>query len=373
MPALFYSASSDVLSGNLTAADVFDHDRGSAREDTVRPQSVHLRFDAGTHPPEERIRAWRQALGFSHDTVVRPEDVDAFEARFDGYHLGALLLADIRAGRHTSVRTRADIARHAFDYVAVDVLLEGAFSGRFGARRAEAGPGDCLFVDLCDTMELDVTAHRCLTLAVPRALFAARVGPADRIGGRVLPSHTPEARLLGGELRNLLEVAPDLTEALADAAGSACLDLVAACLAPRRAPGRLKSFPVRAPAPTLARLERFVARNLARSDLGPALLCRQFGLSRTALYELAQPAGGVAALVRRLRAAEAHRLLTSPTTRDLTTDEVSRRSGFGDVRALRRALNGAYRASPRALRLRGARAPADQPVDVRTSAWIDAV
>ncbi len=338
----------------------------------MRPDPVHIRLGPDTHPPDERVAAWRAALGFSHDITVLPEDRADFRASFDGFHLGAVLIADMRAGPLTATRDDALIARHALDAIALDIFQEGGLAGRFGSTDVAVGPGDCVLMDVRDTMHIEVTRHRCVTLIVPRPLFAQRVGRPGPVGGRVLRAETPEARLLGGQLEHLLAVAPDLPEALAEAAGLAFLDLLAACLG--AAPGR----PARArrrndKEPVLARVERLIERELARPTLGSALICRRLKLSRSTLYRLMQPLGGLMAVVRGRRTAAAYRLLTTGEERGLTVPEVAKRCGFGDVQALRRALRDSYGASPRELRRTQ---PADEamspPLDPTTSAWIDA-
>ncbi|WP_237482564.1 AraC family transcriptional regulator [Lichenibacterium dinghuense] len=338
----------------------------------MRPDPVHLRFGPDTHPPDERVEAWRSALGFSHDMMVAPEDRADFRASFDGHHLGSILLADMRSGPHTAVRDKAHIARHALDAVALDVFVEGGLVGRVGTHNVAVGPGDALLLDLRDTMHIDVAEHRCVTLVVPRPLFTERVKRAGAVGGRMLAAGTPEARLLAGQLLHLLNVAADLSEALAEAAGLAALDLLAACLAPR--PGRRKRESQRKDrAPELARVERFIERNIAKTDLGPEAVCAHFRLSRTALYRLIQPLGGVAAVAHRHRTLAAHRLLTSEWGRDLAIDEVARRCGFGTGQSLRRAMADAYGASPREIRKAAVVLDdAPPPVDPETSAWVDA-
>lgn len=336
---------------------------------------LHIDLDPGPEEADERIQAWRAALAFSHDVAVRPADRAGFTARLDGYHLGPVLLADIRAGRCTAIRDRALVARHALDQIAVDVMVEGSFTGTLGPRRTAVGPGDCVILDLKQTMRIDLTAHRCLSLVIPRAVLRSRPCPARAPGGHVFAAGSAEARLIGGFLRQIVGLAPDLPEGLAAAAGLAGVDLLQACLAagagaaPRPGAAGAEEGARR----DVARIERFIERHVARQDLGPDLLCAQFGLSRASLYRLMAPRGGVADLVRRHRVAHAHLLLTTAQGRGLAVADIARRSGFKSPRTLRRGLREAYAASARDLRAAGPRED-DQapPARPSASAWIDA-
>lgn len=338
----------------------------------MRSPSVHIRLGSDTHPADERLALWSTALGFSHEVVVRPQDRLDFWASLDGYHLGPILFADMRVGRHTAIRTRATIARHTLDALALDVFLDGSLKGRFGGNVVSVGPGDALLLDVRETMHIELTDHRCLTLVVPRALFAERVKVDWPIGGRVLPAASPQARLLAGQLERWITVAPDLSDPLAEAAGLVCVDLLAACFAPSPV-GKGGERSPRGDPPERRRIERFIARNAACADLGPEMVSAHFRLSRSAVYRLLQPVGGVAALARRHRAAAAHRLLTSERGRDLSIGEVAQRCGFNDAQALRRALRDTYDASPRQLRTVGpSEGGLTSQIDLEVSAWIDA-
>lgn len=335
---------------------------------------LHIELGSAAQAPEDRIQAWRAALAFSHDVEVHPADRAGFAARLDGYRLGTVLLADIRAGRSRAIRDRALIARHALDQIAVDVLVEGGFSGLLGGRRVAVGPGDCVILDLKQTMRIDLTEHRCLSLVIPWSVMASRAATLRPAGGHVFAAGTAEARLIGGFLAQLVALAPDLPEGPAAAAGLAGVDLVQACLAAAagEAPPPRKAGTGGGTRRDVARIERFIERNVARADLGPDLLCAHFGLSRATLYRLMTPRGGVADLVRRHRIAHAHLLLTTAPGRDLAFAEIARRAGFKSLRTLRRGLQDTYAASARDLRIAGRDQDQAPPARPSSSAWIDA-
>ena len=170
----------------------------------MRPKPVHLRLGPDTHPPDDRIAAWRAALGFSHDVLVTPEQREGFRGSFDGHRLGPVLLADMRATAHTACRDKALIARHALDFVVVDAVVEGGITGTFGQRHATVEPGDCVLVDLLTPLRIDVTDHRILTLVVPRPLFTERGADLAFVRlshviarKRPLPHHRPEGKPMG--------------------------------------------------------------------------------------------------------------------------------------------------------------------------------
>ena len=72
----------------------------------------------------------------------------------------------------------------------------------------------------------------------------------------------------------------------------------------------------------------FIVHNLDDPGLGPARLCRRFGLSRTRLYELFKPIGGISAYVQARRTARLRALLGRPENRMRSVGHLAFQAGF---------------------------------------------
>jgi AraC-like DNA-binding protein len=117
----------------------------------------------------------------------------------------------------------------------------------------------------------------------------------------------------------------------------------------------------------LARVKRLVRENIGAATLGPARLCRLAGMSRSQLYRLFEPLGGVARHIQRERLALAHRLLCDPAERR-DVAQIAEAAGFFDPSSFSRAFRREFGMAPRDLRQeamagRGAvAAPVSRPV-----------
>ena len=118
----------------------------------------------------------------------------------------------------------------------------------------------------------------------------------------------------------------------------------------------------------MARLSRHIHRHATDPGYDADALARANGLSRSALYKLFQPSGGIAVAIRRRRAALALRLLMDGE--GLNLPDVAKSSGFSNERALRRALWAEYDATPSALRRAGQARDRDGP-DLAIGALFD--
>ena len=109
--------------------------------------------------------------------------------------------------------------------------------------------------------------------------------------------------------------------------------------------------------------------------LTPKRLCRLIGMSRSQLYRLFEPMGGVARYIQAERLREAHRALADPdNARDI--HEIAEDLGFFDASAFSRTFRREYGCKPsdvRAAALSGAgniplrQAPAEAPASTLTA------
>ena len=337
---------------------------------------LHLLFDRRSYPEAvARCAAWRQAFSLSVDTVFAADQIEGFEASARFRSLGSVLLTDTSYTAHTVARDRRTVARTGGEQVILDVFVDGGFGGRVGGHLSTVKPGDCFVMDMRGIFRLRLKQGRFIGLIMPRPLFDDALGADASLHGLVLPASSPAAQMLGALLCAAANRMHDLSPELADALGPALLGIVCVCL--RHAVGASRSVTARHDAnrtrqcsvkPTMARLSRHIHRHATDPGYDADALARANGLSRSALYKLFQPSGGIAVAIRRRRAALALRLLMDGE--GLNLPDVAKSSGFSNERALRRALWAEYDATPSALRRAGQARDRDGP-DLAIGALFD--
>ncbi|MDQ2705873.1 MAG: helix-turn-helix domain-containing protein, partial [Pseudomonadota bacterium] len=183
-----------------------------------------------------------------------------------------------------------------------------------------------------------------LTLFIPHDLFASTATLHRML----------DVRLEGGLGKLLADYLFLLDRSLADLKPAeipyiveATRSLVAVCLAPSR--DRLMEAQTPVDATLLARARRVIDDRLTDRDLTSQALCAALGVSRSRLYRIFEPLGGVASYIRR------QRLLR---TRDALSDAADTRSisriaeewGFIDASAYSRTFRHEFGISPKEAR-----------------------
>ncbi|MEW6254910.1 MAG: helix-turn-helix domain-containing protein [Pseudomonadota bacterium] len=305
-----------------------------------------LAFERETLSGADCFARWRDILSSVFDVDLPSRDAIAdFDGSMTAYHLGSLLVSSTAGGQVNFRRSSAMIARTSVEHFLVQLYLDGGFAGSVDDRDIVMGAGDVCVLDLSRPLQTRASAFRNITVVVPRDSLAPLVKAPDALHGLVLPGGSPVGSLLADHLRALYMQLPAMTAREAQAAAVGTTGLVAACVGP--------AFDARERAVTqvqaeiLERIRRFIDERLEDADLDGDTICRTFGLSRSSLYRLFEPQGGLVAHIRRRRLSRAFADLVSRTEGRTRVIDVALRWGFGSEASFSRAFRAAYGLSPR--------------------------
>lgn len=123
-------------------------------------------------------------------------------------------------------------------------------------------------------------------------------------------------------------------------------DMIVACAASSTRPDAAGS-PVNMG--MMERAHRYIHLNLHSGELTPDAMCRALGISRTRLYQLFEPSGGVLNYIRRRRLLQAYADLSDPTNKR-PISEIAEAAGFDVAANFTRAFNHEFGANPRDIR-----------------------
>lgn len=295
---------------------------------------------------EERFEAWRSSISVIFDVApVGREPPEDFHATLTASHLGALLVGDLHFGRQQFSRGSSRVARDGVDHYLVQWYRSGGFVGQHGNGMDMAvRSGDITVFDLGRTQRTYANPSHVLSLVVPREIAAEAFGGRDAdLHGTVLRHGSTLGGLLSDYLQSLHRRLPAVTLAEAPAVVQATTQMLAACLRPSR--HTLAQARAEVQGVTLERIQRHIAQNLA-APLSPDALCQHFGISRSLLYRLFEPLGGVAHYVQQRRLLRAFHALASPANRRLRVAEVATRSGFPSEAHFSRTFRAAFGLTP---------------------------
>lgn len=311
----------------------------SGRKPEQDKVSSYVDFSTTELAPEDQFAAFRA----TYDEVMDVELVNSrnisFPARQTVWDLGKLAFTCTelpgRGYAHRLQHYRKATLDHWY-------LMLPYYSSRTdrGDRPAAALGLHCL----ASPFEMTVEYDGVLTLFVPRGIFdcpAALDLMIDSQSDSAMNTLLAEYLLVLSRSLRLIKKSelPRVVEATRS--------LIALCMVPSRehlmeADGPINSV-------LMERARRLIARQLADPELTPDLICRELGVSRSRLYRLFEPLGGISTYIRRQRLLRTRDALSdSSDTRQIAL--IAEQWGFTDASAYSRTFKHEFGMSPKEAR-----------------------
>jgi AraC-like DNA-binding protein len=314
-------------------------------------------FTTDDFPAKDRFDLWRENA--SPVFEVAPADPESsgadFHATLAAHHLGGLIVARADFDAQQFSRTRGKLTRDGLDHYQVQLYATGGLIGSAGERERVLSPGDIQILDLARPNLTAARRSETVALFVPRDLLNAALPMPGDLHGLVLRGDSAAGGLLADYMRSLLARAPAMTPEEAPPIAHAAINLVAACFRPT-ADLVARALP-QIDAILLERMKCYIFDNLASRDLGPESLCRAFGVSRSRLYRLFEPLGGVAGYIQDRRLGRAMVELTSAAGKHRRNIDIALDWGFLSEAHFGRQFRRAFGMSPGEARARGSSNP----------------
>jgi AraC-like DNA-binding protein len=306
---------------------------------------VPTRFSTHELPQAEQFQSWRAHMAPLVD-VQLPEGIspgDGFLAEQVGWHLGDLLVVQQRAPGFSYTRSLSMLRSSPIDHWNVGLFRSGQAWTEVDRRVAEVGPGEVFFRSLGYPYRGRATEAETVLFFMPYELLADDASMLEAANNCVLSGSLADllVNYINGMEANLsnitVEEVPRIVRTIRD--------MVVACVAAVRP----EAGGPQAKMGVMERAHRYIHLNLHSPDLTPETICRELGISRTRLYQLFEPSGGVLNYIRRRRLLHAYQDLSDPTN-NRPISEIAAEAGFDVAANFTRAFSHEFGASPREIR-----------------------
>ncbi|MER9307001.1 helix-turn-helix domain-containing protein [Mesorhizobium sp. M0496] len=311
---------------------------------SLAPALEPLPFSTRELAPENQFAAWQAHMAPLVE-VKLPDDKslnDGFPADHTAWNLGDMLIVQQRAPAHSYMRSATKLRSSSIDHWYIVLPRTGRSWTEVDRRVAENQPGNLEIRSLGYPFRGRVTDAESLCLYLPRDLFSEAASTLDAKNNSILSGNF--ANLLveyvnGIEARLRSLTAEDLPRIV-----HATRSMIIACLAPpaehAAAAEQLANVAL------MERARRYVQNNLDAAHLTPDSMCRTLGVSRSRLYQLFEPSGGVLHYIQSRRLLAAHIALSDPADRRRIV-EIAEAFGFSSAANFSRAFTKEFGYSPR--------------------------
>lgn len=304
-------------------------------------------FSTAGLPRSAQFAAWHNSFA----PMLELAEIDTTATDFSGrqklWDLGSLLLAQISTDSLSFSSLSGQVRRDSVDHWTMTVLLSGKIQTNALRGAFVASPGELQvhslgrpFTGIADESEM-------LVLFVPRDLSletAATLGSAEfsKLGSGM-------GRLFSDYLIDVTKRLPILLQADLPGLVTATRAMILACISP--SPDHIEAAEGLIANVLLERARRLVHSRLFDPTLGSELVRRELAISRTRLYNLFEPFGGVMHYIQHRRLLSAYAALADPSDRRLIF-QIAEELGFSDGAEFSRAFKRAFGYRPSDVRSR---------------------
>lgn len=302
------------------------------------------RYSTADIPRAEQFDSWRDLVSPLLD--VRPSGPPAagFASEQVVWNLGSVALVQSQTAPFSYVRAARHVRADSIDHWFIQYSRSGG-SRRSGAPSLQVG-------SFRNELEGEVPYLDALFLFVPREFCQDSTSIVDGAEGRALTSGL--ALLLADYLLDLERRLPMLTVPELPSVLATTRTMILACLAPSS--DRLDEAQRPIDATLRERARRLIQEELLSPRLNVELLCKRLGVSRSRLYRLFEPAGGIAHYIRARRLLDAHVSLADTQDQRRIADIAADR-GFLDAAEFSRAFKREFGYTPSDVRRDASRGP----------------
>lgn len=301
-----------------------------------------IHFDSESLEAGQRYDAWQENLGVLFDMTPpdggnSPKD---FRASIDACNLGGVIFGVTRAQTQMFRRNSRRVARDDMDHLLVQVFLKG---GGVANSDHRINAGDMLVIDLDQPHQMLNTDFANLTMVLPRDLIGGVSQFLAPLHGQRLGAENPMVRFMSDHLISLWRHVPDMRLDQAGGALQGTIGLMENWLATDK-PLTYDSAPSVSAAIGKS-ICRYIDLHLAE-PMTPETLAREFRVSRSQIYRMFAPTGGVARYILERRLRRCLRMLTQQLFNRLSIGAIGFACGLSSESHFSRSFRSRYGLSP---------------------------
>ncbi|HZX85966.1 MAG TPA: helix-turn-helix domain-containing protein [Reyranella sp.] len=323
--------------------------------------------------PRDQFEAWHESISVIFDVAPPAEHQpdSGFAATVRGWHLGGLLISQVDFDGQRFVRDRRKTIADGLDHYLVQLYATGGLVGEAGDQGRVLNGGDVQILDLTQSNVTQAAPSGTVAIVVPRETLDQALSAPGDLHGLILRGHSGMGGLLGDYMHSLVSRAESMTLAEAPLVAQATTEMIAACFqssaeTTERARAAIDQT-------MRQRIQRHISAHLDSPALGAEALCAQFRISRSQLYRLFEPLGGVAHYVQEQRVTRACAELCNPAHDHRRIYEIAFALGFSSEAHFSRVFRSTFGLSPSDVRGRAQATRVDrtrpEPADIANGGY----
>ncbi|MFT4464332.1 MAG: hypothetical protein ACMX3H_05815 [Sodalis sp. (in: enterobacteria)] len=246
--------------------------------------------------PSSKIELWRSGVNASLlQSHFTRSQVDILNWSVEAHHFDIFICGHIQATGQTFVNFPSH-GGDLNDHFLLIIMLEGGIEGNLGRLALSLEPEDILLIDVLQPLNLKLKERRDTSLAhvmyvvIPRQLLV-EIDDTASLHGKVIRRGELLNKLIASHVHQLMAYSIDITATEASRIARPVIDFLISAIKTSVSFGQPLIADTRLL--VISRICQYIHQHLQLPGLTAELIGQQYGLSRSSLYRLFEPYGGV--------------------------------------------------------------------------------
>lgn len=281
-------------------------------------------------------------FGAYHDLYSGGSDVQAegddFRARVEARRLGKLVMFDRKLNDVAHERTERRANSDGFEHATLQLNLSGSLMVETPGSTLRVGAGEVVFFDMTRPQRTRLKNCHYLTFSIAPSLLGAMRHRTGDLHGTILKGEN--SFILADMMSSLVRKPVNDESVVAGRVAQIFQQALALALESDH------DLRPREPGEAMDRVKLLVEAHLSERELVPDWIAKKANLSRTRLYELFKPVGGISRYIQKARAEKLRQLLAMPEHMMSSVGTLCHKVGFASESHANRTFSDFFGMSP---------------------------
>lgn len=292
---------------------------------------------------------WRESISPLFNPSIKDEK-EPFCANVDAVDLDNLVMASTQTTSQQFHRHQQFARKDQVDHLLLQLYLKGGYCGHNGKNKVAVQANDISLLDLGYELHTQAETSQHISVIIPRDLWFSHDKKKPIPHGLTLQGSTVLGRILGEHIKNIWTATKKVQQHEVSVLEKTLLSVAQHCLvAELECHGEKENHTFMRQA-TLNSVQRYIQTNLTSSVLCPKSICQAFNCSRSYLYRLFEPLGGVASQIQQQRLEKCYQALINTKSNHHQIAEIAFYWGFNNQSHFSRLFRKTYGMSPKQAR-----------------------
>ena len=339
------------------------NDTALDQDDVLPPRAHRMVFELDAASGADTFRIWSAQVAYIGSCKLLDEsDRPHFAVKVEVVQIADYSVSTTWISRPQNVvRSEEDVVTSGLSQILIQYYVDASQSGLCNQQALAGEPGDITILDLAQPFDSVFTAGTILALMVPRHALAPSIRDHNLHGSKV-GADSGMARMLAQSMQSFAALAGTMSVEEGLVACDALMRLVAGAFG--RSGTLVEGGRKPAELSYLQQAQAYVEASIGDPDLSVDRIARDLRLSRSMLYRLFEPQGGIAPYIRERRLLRSYEMIERDMLPDATLGAICFEQGFKSEASSSRAFKERFGISPSAMRrIAKARHRAGLPAD----------